>query len=318
MDKLTDMLSTFFVTGKQAVSKKIKKSRDEYHSDNVSRQSSHQTQTEQIEIMEPPESIEPKESKSVNLESTDKETSNTTNTTDKTNTKTTEQNSEQTFTDSEDKPATNSKLSPKRYILRAIDMYRKNIMIVNNDKSENMAMLGDLLHTFSLMNKVEEIYQPTVYVVTPSDYRKCFKKMLLENPYLYFTDFKIKQSLGKQKLQELKESDKRTIVIVQFEDMPQIVPYLELLSANLQLIVLGKVTSQMVKLYQDVGEKPNKLLLHKKEKLKSLQKLFFERILKQLCGDVKDMDFNDYFQQVNADTYGIRYIVIKNDELRYY
>ena len=207
------------------------------------------------------------------------------------------------------------KLLLKKYILRAIDMYKKNIMIVNDDQGENMAMLSDLLHTFSLMNRVEEIYKNTIYVVSSAETRDLYKTMLFENPYLYFTDFKIKQSLSKQKMKELQNNDdKRTIVIVQHSEEKDLDEYLELLKGNVQLIVIGKITKPMLHLYTQLGD--NKLLMHKKEKLKSLQKLFFDKVVRLVCKT--QCRFPDYFQQVNADTFGVRYIVIKNEELRYY
>ena len=308
MDTITDMLSTFFVA----------RNRRRRHSDGKSNQ---QTQTTPPVVdNENPSTPEPTVEQRVKERSKDSENTNTTS-------ETTEPQSESSMTFSETdssnsqheqnskEPEPSQNLLLKKYILRAIDMYKKNIMIVNNDQSENMAMLSDLLHTFSLMNRVDEIYKNTIYVVSSAETRNFYKTMLFENPYLYFTDFKIKQGLSKLKIKELQNSDdKRTIVIVQQSDDKDLDEYLELLKGNVQLIVLGKISKPMLDLYKQLGD--NKLLMHKKEKLKSLQKLFFDKVVRLICQT--QCDFHDYFQQVNADTFGIRYIVIKNDELRYY
>lgn len=299
METITDMLSTFFVTKNKQVTRQKKKitspTIDEKQEENVQNPKREDRKTD------------------TNLDTITKAKSDTK--TDKnTNTNISKKESSMTFSESESSASEVKEWFLKKYVFRAIDMYNKNIMIVNNEQSENMAMLSDLLHTFSLMNRVDEKYNNIVYVVSTGETRDLYKTMLLENPYLYFTDFKIKQNLSKQKMKELQnKDDKRTIVIVQHSKDKDIDEYLELLNGNVQLIIIGKIIKPMLDLYKKLGD--NKLLMHKKEKLKSLQKLFFDKVVRLICQC--QCNFLEYFQKVNADTFGVRYIVIKNEELRY-
>ena len=318
MDTLTDLLSTFFVTrpGKKRHDEKDKSDKGSINEISESRTSEEDERDTENSITQQDDNNlrdntedqhaqhESQEHKSSKVFDVDESTFSATNST----------NFGENDIESESSKHESCNILQKRYILRAIDMYRKNIIIVNNEQTDNIAILGDLLHTFSLMKKIEEIYNKTVYIVSSGDNRNAFKTMLLENPYLYFTDFKIKHSLGKQKIKELIENnEKRTMIIVHHTESDDLQQYLELSKGNIQLVVLGKMTKTLVDMYKELGS--NKLLLHRKEKLKSLQKLFFDKVLRQICKVT--CTFQEYFNKVNADTFGIRYIVIKSDELRY-
>lgn len=214
---------------------------------------------------------------------------------------------------------------PKKYILRAIDMSKKNIFIVNFEREANTITLSDLLHSFSLMNNVEEVYENATYIITANENKKMFRKMLLDNPYLYFTNFSIKQTLNKQTVDEIDARTKRTIVILDGDtlDSEVVNKYIEILGRikspnNVQFIILDTRYNEDVVDRYKLLTKPSKILIHRHEKTKNMQKTFYNNILRHIIRKEDKTSFQKYFDNFNRDTFGVKYIIVKDDELRYY
>jgi hypothetical protein len=64
--------------------------------------------------------------------------------------------------------------------------------------------------------------------------------------------------------------------------------------------------------YNKIGNK--RLLIHKQNKLKSLQKRFFKYVISNID---KKMPFDDYYNRINDENMDLKYIILKEDELRY-
>ena len=129
--------------------------------------------------------------------------------------------------------------------------------------------------------------------------------MLLDNPYLYFTDFHVKQNIDKK---IIKEND-RIICIIDTDILDDFAKLNDFMDPNIHLILLTLDNTKIIDLYDKLGSK--RLLIHKHNKLKSMQKRFFKSI------NYKDIIFEDYYNKVNDENTDIKYIILKDDELRY-
>jgi sugar-specific transcriptional regulator TrmB len=168
-------------------------------------------------------------------------------------------------------------------------------------------MISDILHHISMMKNVAQIYDNNVYIVTKENKRQ-FSKMLIENPYLHFTNLSIKASINKSRLEDIKNQEKRSIVIIDIEDISNEV--IELLSSsNIQILFVSKLGKQIP---QSIQEKS--IVIHKKDRLKSVEKLVYKTIVSKLSDN--NISFEEYFEFINSSI-GIKYIVIKDRELRY-
>jgi len=204
----------------------------------------------------------------------------------------------------------NVEFNVKKLILKGVDLKNKSICIANTDMADGVTVLSEIIDSLSLIKGVEEMYSKSVYVVTSSENRSIFKKMLLDNPYMYFTDFTVKGTLTNKKLEEISEDSKKTIVVV---DMNVKMDLKRLMNGSVQLFIMG-ANSDAVDFYRSMGEA--KMIFYKREKLKSLQKRFFNTFVKRICET--DVGFEDFYKYFNQDVFGIKYILIKGQDLRYY
>ena len=158
------------------------------------------------------------------------------------------------------------------------------------------------------MNSVSDIYDNSLHIFTFNEDKKNFRDMLLENPYLYFTNLSIKTSVStRYKF----ESDKRHIVIVDFNVLSELDKLTSLRKDNVQLIVLyNTYNSSVYDIYKQLGE--DSILINKKDRLKILQKTFYNKVVKHLA------PFEDYINVINDEDLDVKNLVIKNGELRYY
>ena len=64
----------------------------------------------------------------------------------------------------------------------------------------------------------------------------------------------------------------------------------------------------------------SKLLIHSKNKIKQMQNLFYKTIIKKICYDQSiayTKNFEDYYSMINDENLDVKYIVLKDNELRY-
>jgi hypothetical protein len=133
--------------------------------------------------------------------------------------------------------------------------------------------------------------------------------MLLENPYLYFNNLVIKTSLSVPKL----ESTKRHIFIIDYNMINDFEKLNKLLTSNLNLHVIvyhNTYTSSLVDIFKLLGK--STLFINHKDRLKILQKRFYSKIVKHLVGENEQ-----YFDDINDDNLDVKYLIIKDKELRY-
>ena len=137
--------------------------------------------------------------------------------------------------------------------------------------------------------------------------------MLLDNPYLYFTDFDVKHVLTKKNITE-SISDKRSIYIF---DNIMVNKYKDLVNSmidkNVHILVLSNHEDKTgFDTHSYLGVE--KILLYKPNKLKMIHKKFYRYYVKPLS---LFTDFESYYITVNDENLDLKYIIIKDDELRY-
>ena len=167
------------------------------------------------------------------------------------------------------------------------------------------------------MKDVNSIYDNNIHIITSNENKKMFKKMLLDNPYLYFTNFDIKQSFTKKQHRELEDLKTRTIYIIDINVLQDDFDIESLLNKNIHLILISNVDNyddKIISTYNSIGD--NKLLIHTINKLKMMQKQFYKKIVKTICSNQPD-DFESYYNLINNENLDLKYIVFKNNELRY-
>jgi hypothetical protein len=87
----------------------------------------------------------------------------------------------------------------------------------------------------------------------------------------------------------------------------------KLLTSNLNLHVIvyhNTYTSSLVDIFKLLGK--STLFINHKDRLKILQKRFYSKIVKHLVGENEQ-----YFDDINDDNLDVKYLIIKDKELRY-
>ena len=200
----------------------------------------------------------------------------------------------------------------KKYVLKPSEFYKKNMFIISDNVKTSIDILSDFLHKISMMKNADSIYNNSINIISNVQNKKLYKQMLLENPYLYFTNFDVKNSLTKRKIDSL-DNDLRTIFIFDNEMAHQYVEYIDILfSKNAHVFVL--LDEEDKNIYDLYNHFESKLLIYKPSKNKMLQKRFYKNFIKK---HFKDLLFDQYYNKVNNENIDIKYVVLKNDELRY-
>ena len=202
----------------------------------------------------------------------------------------------------------------KKYILKPSEFYKKNIMIINDNLNDNISFLGDFLYKLSMMKDLTSIYDNDIHIIASIENKKLYKQMLLDNPYLYFTNFDVKQTLTKKKINELDSNSHRTIYIIDNEILKDKNDVLKtLLYKNIQIIIISNDDDKTsLDSYNLLGN--NRLMIHKPNKLKLFQKKFYKNYIKKICNI---QTFDEYYDMINNENLDIKYIILKDKELRY-
>ena len=182
--------------------------------------------------------------------------------------------------------------------------------IVAADTKSGIEILSDLLYKLSIMKDVQNIYDNKIHIVSEPENKKLYKQMLLENPYLYFTDFDVKQTINKKKVSDLDNSEKRTIYI--FDNGVANNYIKEIVEKNVQVFVLCNEDIMGFDTYDML--KQNRILLYKPSKLKMMQKKFYKNYIKRLT----EIDnFETYYSMISDENLDIKYIILRDKQLRY-
>ena len=242
--------------------------------------------------------------------STYNDTDDTDDTTDSTaslqSTETTENRKERAPTPTATGTPNETIIKLKKFILKAAEFGKRNMVIIGEDIEDSIGLLSDILHKLSLMKDVEKQYSKSVHVVTGEN-KKSFKKMILENPYLYFVDFDVKAKLKRDTKKSIKlefeEKQKKSITIFDGVLQASVVE-------GAQTIILCKPSEDLGEI--EVGE--NVLVIFKPGRYKMAHKQFFKNYVR---GTGEFRDFDEYYKVVSNEDVDIRYLVVKNNQLRY-
>lgn len=324
MDTVTDLLSTFFVSKNELVRKSKHASPEVKKVSNVV-EKKHQTpevkkskvdketQVENVSVEEKLEKLPVKRSSlSVLIDDLVAETEGTSD--DTTDGESTESlNLEESTEETREAkppppPPQETVIKLKKFILKAVEFGRRNMVIIGDDIEDSIVLLSDILHKLSLMKDVEKQYNKSVHVVTGEN-KKSFKKMILENPYLYFVDFDVKAKLKRNARKELErtfeEDHKRSIVI--FDGVSDACAV-----DGAHMMILCKPNDNLADIKETVGD--NALVIFKPGRYKMAHKKFYKN---NVQGTGVFRDFEEYYKVVSNEDVDIRYLVVKNNELRY-
>jgi len=195
-----------------------------------------------------------------------------------------------------------------KIILKTSELCGKNMMIINHEFSKNVEIVSDVLYKLSKMPNVDDIYDKTLYIFAFTDNKKDFRDILLENPHLHFTNFKIKNNLSEYNMDV--DANKKQIVIVDFNLVSDIEKLSKFMKDNIQLIVLYNTYNyNVVDIYKSLGK--SAILINKKDRLKLLQHRFYSKIIKYIC------EVDNYLELINDENLDIKLLIIKNKQLRY-
>ena len=114
------------------------------------------------------------------------------------------------------------------------------------------------------------------------------------------------------KLKNILKENKRTIYIIDTNILDDINIIKEFIDPQIHLILLTSENDKIINLYNKLGDK--RLLIHKQNKLKTMQKRFFKFVIKKIDENVI---FEDYYNEINDENMDVKYIILKENELRY-
>lgn len=323
MDTVTDLLSTFFVSNNELVRKskraspevRAKKNTDKkLQGPEVKGKVDKETQVDDNPSKEKSEEKLPvkRSSLSVLIDDlvADTEGSTEESTEGTTDGASTESLSLEESTDEvrEDPPPKETVINLKKFILKAVEFGKRNMVIIGEDIEDSIMLLSDILHKLSLMKDVEKQYNKRVYVVT-GDNKKSFKKMILENPYLYFVDFDVKAKLKRdmrKDIQRMFEEDRKKSIII-FDGASD-----ACVVEGAHTIILCKPNEDLADIMEQIGE--NALVIFKPGRYKMTHKKFYKN---NVQGTGVFRDFEEYYKVVSNEDVDIRYLVVRNNELRY-
>ena len=189
------------------------------------------------------------------------------------------------------------------------------MMIINKDFENSILILSEILHKLSIMKHVDEIFDSNVYITSTDEHKSSYKQILLNNPHLYFTDIHVKNKLDKVKVKGLNES--RSIHIIDNELLSTIdtKEFEYLINNDVLLIIIAKDDDKNAITTYDLLSS-NKILIHKLYGLKTIQKNFYKIFIKYICKE-QVSTFENYYKMINDENLDIKYLILKNDELRY-
>lgn len=319
MDNLTDLLTNIFVSGKTHKHVQQSKPKPETVIEESKVESKHQSEHKSEERVSDSDDSESEKSASSSSSTSESSKSSDSDSSESSESS----NDSNSSNDSDSSSKSESKIESKvesvkvsekqeelitKTVLKASDFYKKHLMIVNHEVKKNLDILSELLYKLSKMNSISDLYENSLHIFTFSENKKNFRDMLLENPYLYFNDFVIKTNLSNLKF----ESSKRHIVVVDFDIISDIEKLSNLLKDNIQLIVLhNSYNHSVLDVYKLFGK--SGILIHKKDRLKLLQKRFYAKIVKHLT----TLREQPYLDMINDENLDVKLLIMRNGELKY-
>jgi hypothetical protein len=179
-------------------------------------------------------------------------------------------------------PEKEATVVPEATIAKAVvALKERNVLIVNNSFEENMVSLVNILSSVDTAT-----FENELTIITSSDKKPHFKKMLIEHPELHFINL------------NFKENKKEGVFVVDFDHLVDIEKLTPFLSDDIYLIVLStEYSSYIAGLYNLMNDFKRSTIVHTKDKTKVLQKKFYTKIIKNTI--VEDLSLDDYLQQID-------------------
>lgn len=178
-------------------------------------------------------------------------------------------------------PEQEAMVVPEATVVPVVALKERNVMIVNNSIEENMVSLVNILSSVDTAT-----FENELTIITSSDKKPHFKKMLIEHPELYFINL------------NFKANKKEGVFVVDFDHLVDIEKLTPFLSDDIYLIVLStEYSSYIAGLYNLMNDFKRSTIVHTKDRTKVLQKKFYTKIIKNTI--VEDLSLDDYLQQID-------------------
>lgn len=177
-----------------------------------------------------------------------------------------------------------TKVRMKRYVMKSSEVWKRNFVVVSSDASENMnVVLGRIIHSVNMMTNVVDVYDNSINVLTTRENKKWYSKMLLDNPYLYFSNFNVTSNLSSRyPFGNPGEYAKRKLVIVDFDYVNDVDRLADFVHPNVQLIVTCSTYKSTV--VDIVTAVEGAIVIHRPERHMLLEHKFFKAVLGPLTG----------------------------------
>jgi hypothetical protein len=185
--------------------------------------------------------------------------------------------------------------SPKyieKYILKSSHIKECSIYIYNDTKVA-CNITGNLLNMLNEIKELKDIYSKDIYIITKK--KDLYKEIFLKNPYLYFSNFNVKEDLNKKDICNIKEESKRKIIIL--DNIEDIKKYEKLIKYNVHLICNNK---SFIK-----RENDKMIIIYKKDKLLDQ----FYNIVNELIDESK--------YKRDCENNWVRYLIVRENKLYY-
>jgi hypothetical protein len=172
--------------------------------------------------------------------------------------------------------------------LNGKEFIKRNILLVNKNFKLNIMILSELLSKLSDNYKK---YDDILNIICYQDNKKDFKKMLIENPQINFINI----NFSKLKKIDIKNSEKRHILIIDYDYINDIEEVEKYFQSNILLIVLtSEYNNEISELMVNMREYKSTLLIHRIDNSKMLETRIFNKvILNNLDYSIK---LNDYLE----------------------
>ncbi|NBP13170.1 hypothetical protein EBU95_02095 [bacterium] len=207
----------------------------------------------------------------------------------------------------------------QKVVLKPSEYTRKTCFVIGNDQKENNRVVSELVHKLSnlLCNTKESKFSKTITVYSNAKNKYTYKKMLLENPYMYFTDFDI------QRIVSPKGTIPNGVIIIDFqtllEDGNIILKMLnngELANGERCVIIVNNLqdASEVVDVYKQT--RGDKIMIYKKSHLKMSLRHFYKNIIEPLCSNCT-YSFDKFYNVIHDENLDMYYLVLDNFTLGY-
>ena len=193
---------------------------------------------------------------------------------------------------------------------------KKTIYIVNKNLETNISFLSKVLYNINKIDNIDNIYSNNVRFIINTDDKKEYKKILLEYPYLFFNTFNFNKSSKSMIDDKLK-----MIYVIDYDFVKQddalnhkISKIIERDNDKIQFIFMTTDFNNTG--INDETNWKETILFHDLDNLKSIQKLFYRKIVKN-C-DITTPEINDWeeYKQILSDN-DVKCVVITENQLRF-